>query len=151
MTTAGRAEMHNIIQTNQVFHILAVACIFLATGCNRDAGEPSATESALDDLQSKYDELVEEKLEIPVRWATDDLENIGDWEYKVVELSGATAESLETTFNELGNDRWEVFWIENVRNGYRIMFKRPSRSYLSRIPLTQIGRFVIDGAVDKQE
>ena len=143
--------MQNTVRKNAIFVALTVACFFIATGCERDATEPSVTESALDDLQAKYDELVEDKLESPVQWAADDLENIGDWEYKVVELSGANAASLETTFNEQGNDRWEVFWIENVRNGYRVMFKRPSRSYLSRIPLTQIGRFVIDGTVDNQE
>lgn len=143
--------MQNTVKTNPIFVALTVACLFIATGCERDATEPSATASALDDLQAKYDELVEDKLESPVQWAADDLENIGDWEYKVVELSGATAASLEATFNELGNDRWEVFWIENERNSYRVMFKRPSRSYLSRIPLTQIGRFVIDGTVDNQE
>jgi len=42
-----------------------------------------------------------------------------------------------------------VFWIENS-NEYRIMLKRPSRSYLSRNPLSQIGRFVIGGK-DGQE
>ncbi|MGI9204528.1 MAG: hypothetical protein ACR2Q3_10985 [Woeseiaceae bacterium] len=143
--------MSNFFQKKRVFLILAVSGMSLATGCNTDTDEPTVTEKALDELQSKYDELVEDKLESPVQWATDDLENIGDWEYKIIELPTAAAASLETTFNELGNDRWEVFWIEDVQDNYRVMLKRPSRSYLSRIPLTQIGRFVIDGTVDNQE
>lgn len=143
--------MNNAPQINQTFLVLAATCIFFASGCEKDANEPSASERALDELQSKYDELIEDKLESPVRWATDDLENIGDWEYRIVELADTAAISLEMSFNELGNDRWEVFWIESMGNGYRVMLKRPSRSYLSRIPLTQIGRFVIDGTVDKQE
>lgn len=143
--------MQHSIQARRTFFLLGIACIFLAAGCNRDASEPSATEKAMNDLQSKYDELMEDKLESPVQWATDDLENIGDWEYKVVDFSGAEPEALEETLNELGNDRWEAFWVENVRNDYRVMLKRPSRSYLSRIPLSQIGRFVIDGTGDNQE
>jgi hypothetical protein len=139
------------MQKRRVFLLLSIAFMSLAAGCDGDSGEPSATEKALDDLQSKYDELVDNKLENPVQWATDDLENIGDWEYKVIEMPRADADSFETTLNELGNDRWEVFWIENVRNDYRVMLKRPSRSYLSRIPLSQIGRFVIDGTGDSQE
>lgn len=143
--------MRYSIQARRTFFLLGVACISLTTGCNRDASEPSATEETINDLQSKYDELVEDKLESPVQWVTDDLENIGDWEYKVVDLSGAGPETLEETLNELGNDRWEAFWVENVRNDYRVMFKRPSKSYLSRIPLSQIGRFVIDGTGESQE
>ena len=44
-----------------------------------------------------------------------DLENIGDWEYKVIDLTDGCAAAMETTLNELGNDRWEVFWIENSK------------------------------------
>ncbi|MGI9263214.1 MAG: hypothetical protein ACR2QR_14305, partial [Woeseiaceae bacterium] len=99
------------IKTRRIFLFPAIAFLTLVAGCDRDSGEPSATEKALDDLQSRYDELVDDKLENPVQWATDDLENIGDWEYRVIELSPADAESFETTLNELGNDRWEVFWI----------------------------------------
>ncbi len=139
------------IQTRDILLLLGMACIALTTGCDRDSSQPSATEKAMNDLQSKYDELMKDKLDSPVQWATDDLENIGDWEYKVMDLSGAEPETLEESLNELGNDRWEVFWVENVRNDYRIMLKRPSRSYLSRIPLSQIGRFVIDGTGDSQE
>jgi len=141
----------NFIHKKLTRIFILISFVAVIVGCDRDANEPSATERTLDDLQSKYDELVEDKLESPVQWAADDLENIGDWEYRVVELPGAEPETLEETLNELGNDRWEVFWIENVRNDYRVMLKRPSRSYLSRIPLSQIGRFVIDGTGDGQE
>lgn len=143
--------MKNFIHKKLTRIFILISFVAVIVGCDRDANEPSATERTLDDLQSKYDELVEDKLESPVQWAADDLENIGDWEYRVVELPGAEPETLEETLNELGNDRWEVFWIENVRNDYRVMLKRPSRSYLSRIPLSQIGRFVIDGTGDGQE
>lgn len=143
--------MKYTIQLKLTHFFLCIGCITAMAGCDRDASEPSATDRALNDLQSKYDELVEDKLESPVQWATDDLENIGDWEYRVVELPDADSELLEETLNALGNDRWEVFWIENVRNDYRVILKRPSRSYLSRIPLSQIGRFVIDGTSDGNE
>ena len=101
----------------RLFSIVLLTLVLVATGgCDNESTEPSATQRAINDLQAKYDELVEDELESPVKWAIDDLENIGDWEH----------------------------------NEYRIMLKRPSRSYLSRIPLSQIGRFVIGGK-DGQE
>lgn len=134
----------------RLFSIILLTLVLVATGgCDNESTEPSATQRAINDLQAKYDELVEDELESPVKWASDDLENIGDWEYKVIDLTDGCAAAMETTLNELGNDRWEVFWIENS-NEYRIMLKRPSRSYLSRIPLSQIDRFVIGGK-DGQE
>ncbi len=125
--------------------VLLALTLVAAGGCDKETTELSATQRAINDLQAKYDELVEDKLQSPVKWASDDLENIGDWEYKIIDLADDGAASIESALNELGNDRWEVYWIENVRNDYRVMLKRPSRSYLSRIPLSQIGRFVIGG------
>jgi len=137
--------MHSFCKDRPFSVALLALTLIAASGCDRESTEPSVTQKAINDLQAKYDELVDDNLESPVKWASDDLENIGDWEYKVIDLTNGDAGSMETTLNELGDDRWEVFWIENVRNNYRVMLKRPSRSYLSRIPLSQIGRFVIGG------
>lgn len=136
--------------TTQIRLSISLALAVLLVGCDRQADERSTTQKTMDEMQRKYDELVEEKLENPVDWATDDLENIGDWEYKIIEISFSDIASMEKSLDELGNDRWEVFWIENVANGYRIMLKRPSRSYLSRIPLSQIGRMMIGGSGDEE-
>lgn len=142
--------MHDFNRWRSLSIILSLLTLMVVGGCSEESSEPSVAQQTIDDLQKKYDELVETELENPVQWASDDLENIGDWEYKIVDLSDAGAASMEATLNELGNERWEVFWIENVRTDYRIMLKRPSRSYLRHIPLSQIGRFVIGGGESQE-
>ena len=86
----------------------AIVLGHLLSACETDSQESSAAQRALDELQSKYDALVKDKVDAPVEWAKDDIENIGDWEYRVVNLSYASPEDLETQLNEYGNDRWEV-------------------------------------------
>ena len=123
----------------------AVCLGHLLSACETDSQESSAAQRALDELQSKYDALVKDKVDAPVEWAKDDIENIGDWEYRVVNLSYASAEELESQLNEYGNDRWEVIWLEESPTGFLAVLKKPSISYLSKIPISQLGRIVISG------
>ena len=117
---------------------------FGVVACGGESDEPSAAEKALNELQAKYDELSQKELSDPVKWAAEDLENIGDWEYKVETLSLDSAEEFEAALNELGNDRWEVIWMEKKSVGYTVFLKKPAVSYLNKIPLSSLGRFVID-------
>ena len=103
----------------------------------------SAAEKALDGLQERYDALTEGDLDDPMQWASEDLKKIGDWEYKVVEHDGVVAAELEAVLNKAGTERWEVIWIEKTLSGHLIVMKRSSISYLSKIPLSQLGRLVI--------
>ena len=122
-------------------------CLVLAFGiaaCGGESSEPSAAEKALHELQAKYDELREKELNDPVKWAADDLENIGDWEYRVETLSLDSTEEFEAALNELGDERWEVIWMEKNTVGYTVFLKKPAISYLNKIPLSSFGRFVID-------
>jgi len=128
-----------------------VIFIALASGCGGKTDQPTVAdkavdtaEGAIDSLQQKYDEITEG--DSPVQWAAEDLENIGDWDYKVVEFDKLSAAELEAALNELGNDRWQAFWIEKRMTGYTIMLKRTSISYLSKIPLSQLTRMMIGGA-----
>lgn len=139
--------------------MLAASLAIAAAGCGGEAPQspaadspaPSATQRALDELQAKYDELTAERLEDPVQWASDDLENIGDWEYRVVDLpSTASAAELEAALNELGNDRWELVWVEETSSGRQAIFKRPAVSLLSKIPLSQLGRLLM-GSGDSEQ
>lgn len=133
---------------------LAIAVLLGVAACDSESSEPSTdpstepsvTQKALDELQAKYDELVGDQLDDPTQWAADDLENIGDWEYQVKEIPFESNEELTAALNELGNERWEVFWIERTDDGFLVLLKKPSVSYLSKIPLSQIGRFVIGGS-----
>ncbi|MGI9249171.1 MAG: hypothetical protein ACR2QI_09155 [Woeseiaceae bacterium] len=99
----------------------------------------------MEQLQRKYDELVKDKVDVPVEWATDDLENIGDWEYRVENISYSSPEDLELQLNEFGNDKWEVIWLESTPDGFLAVLKKPSISFLSKIPLSQLGKLVIGG------
>lgn len=117
----------------------------LVSGCESESQESSAAQRTLDELQSKYDELIKDKVDIPVDWATDDIENIGDWEYQVVNLSYTSPADLQSQLNEFGNERWEVIWLEASPGGFLAVMKKPSISYLSKIPLSQLGRIVIGG------
>lgn len=114
------------------------------SGCGGDSDEPSAANRALDELQAKYDALRQTEIDDPVEWAAEDLENIGDWEYKVEMLSLDDPEDLEAALNKLGDERWEVIWIEKNDDGHMLLLKKPSVSYLSKIPLGSLGRFIID-------
>ena len=112
------------------------------------AAELSATERALAQLTAAYGELAErfgDESGRAIDWAESDIENLGDWEYRVVVLSDAAPEEIEEALNALGQERWEAYWIEPSRNGLRVFLKRPSISYLSRVPLSAVVRMLTGG------
>lgn len=131
-----------------------VALLLMACGSgtpeSNETSSPSMTEKALQDLQQKYDRLTGDRLEDPVKWATDDIENIGDWEYRVVEFGALATTEWEAELNSYGNDRWEVAWVESTPASRVVVFKRPSISLLSKIPLSQLGRMVIGDSGTEQ-
>ena len=122
---------------------IGFAALLLLNGCGSNATDPSALEKALNELQARYDELTNKQLVDSAKWAADDIENIGDWEYSVKDIPYSSPEQLETVLNGYGDERWEVFWIERTESGFLVILKKPAVSYLSKIPLSQIGRFVI--------
>lgn len=135
----------------RAFYLASTAAICLCVaGCENESQEPSAAERALDELQRKYDELLKDKVDVPVEWATEDLENIGDWEYRVVELAYTSSDELQSQLNELGNERWEVIWLEEAPGGFLAVLKKPSISYLSKIPISELGRIVTGGSEGQQ-
>ena len=115
------------------------------------AEEPSTADRALDELQRRYESLQQQfeelttsdQLDAPVEWAQEDIENIGDWEYRVIEVGRLSAEELEATLNELGNERWQVIWIEGSITGRTIIMKRPAVSVISKLPLSALGRLLM--------
>ena len=141
-----------MVRSDRSTGLLAVGLLtaVLSTGCGEKLPEPSAAEQALNELQSKYDELTKDRFDDPIQWASDDLENIGDWEYKVVDLTAVPTDKLESELNAFGDDRWEMIWIDEARGGRVVIFKRPAVSLLSRIPLSQLGRMVIGGSESEQ-
>ena len=135
----GKERM--VIRSKLQFVLASTILFTFLVACNNTERLP-AGKDALEKLQKKYDELVEDKLEDPVKWAADDLEKIGDWEYRVLNVAFTSPDDLEAKLNKLGNERWEVIWMERSAEGFLIVAKKPSVSYLSRVPLSQLGRLV---------
>lgn len=131
-----------------LFPVLTAVSLLVA--CGEPDSEVSTTDKALEELQSKYDELTAGKLDDPMQWASDDLKRIGDWDYRVVEVGNLPAAEFESALNEFGAERWELVWMEKTLAGHTIVLKRPSVSYLSKIPLSHIGRLVIGGSEGEQ-
>ena len=126
-------------------------CAMLLAGCNPEPqDEVTGVRKAVENLQQQYDELIAERGGDPVEWAASDLENLGDWEYRVETIRLESEEAFAATLNEFGNERWEVIWLERTPGGFMVIMKKPSISLLSKIPLSQLGRFIIDGSEGSQ-
>ena len=77
-------------------------------------------------------------------WLLKDIENIGDWEYKIVSYGSKDFKALETDLNELGKERWQCFWVEAAGEEKVFYFKRTKMSYLSKIPTGALLRIIAD-------
>lgn len=67
-------------------------------------------------------------------WIVEDLRKVGAWDYQVVRVDTADDASLSRRLNELGDERWEVLWLEPVaENQARVYVKRRRRSRLQRL------------------
>ena len=112
-------------------------------------GKPSRATQAWKEIEKLYEKAKEAGDTTPgdvVDWAKGDIQRIGDWEYRIVTVATAGDDVLEKRFNELGRDRWEIFWVERFRRGnLRLFLKRPARSYLKSIPLSGLSKLVPGG------
>lgn len=134
------------MRTRQIVITTTALLALGLSACQSEVEEASTAQKAMDELQKKYNELVDDNIDVPIDWATEDIENIGDWEYRVENLAFSTPEELTSKLNELGNDRWEVIWLQRTPDGYFAVMKKPSISYLSKIPLSQLGKIMIGGS-----
>ena len=95
----------------------------------------------------KYAETFEEGKDLSGKskqWLLKDLQNIGDWEYKIESISLKNTKDLEIRLNQLGTERWQCFWVEKSANGTSFYFKRTKLSYLSKIPSGALLRIMAD-------
>lgn len=112
--------------------------------------EPAAEERSfrekLEDLYEKAKAAGEEVPGNVYQWAKEDLQAIGDFEYKVFTVpAGYGDEKLMETLNELGRERWDCFWVEPQAGGHRLWLKRSTRSYLKAIPYSDLMKLVGKG------
>lgn len=87
------------------------------------------TKKAYEELRSGDKNLKDETKQ----WIADDLERIGDWEYRVVEVEGASVDLMETKLNEMGAERWECFFVERFDSKLILYFKKNKISYLQKL------------------
>ena len=101
----------------------------------------------LDRLKELYDEKVDGGKELTDRtkeWIKGDVENMGDWEYKIVPFGEVAATELEKKLNQLGSERWQCFWVEANGKGKEFYFKRTKLSYINKIPAAVLLRLLRD-------
>lgn len=123
---------------------LLLAVINLS-GCSPGADGSSQTDQALKELRHLVEQAKEQVPSDPVEWAKEDLKRIGDWEYRIVSVGDAEDADLVASLNELGQERWEVFWVDRSNKGLRLFLKRPAISYLTKVPISGISNVIAGG------
>lgn len=117
------------------------------TGPEKAAVSPTLTEKQQElykEMQIWYGKSLEMS-EKGKEWIREDIQNIGDWEYQIVTLSPDDEEKLAEQLNKLGKGRWEVFWVQEKMHGVRFYLKRPVRTYLKHIPVSDLLQVIPKG------
>lgn len=112
-----------------------------------ETGLPTS-EKGMEWLQSWYDKIMEsggKVTEDAWTWIHEDWKRRGAWEYKVVIFDPNQDSTLEETLNELGEQRWECFWVGDKQDKLQLLFKRPRFSYLRSMPANDLLRFIPQG------
>ena len=124
---------------------LCALLLFATPALLADEKPPGTDQSTWELVQALYETAKETGEQVPkdvYAWVKEDFGKIGDWEYHVVELSLADPKALEAKLNELGAERWECIWIQATDGGPRFVFKRPAKSYLKNVPVSQLMKLV---------
>jgi len=107
--------------------------------------EPAQTESVWEEIRKLYERAKDAGEQVPADvadWVKQDVQAIGDWEYRVVALPTADAAKLEQRLNEMGKNRWDCFWVHTTGGETAFMFKRPRRTYLKNVPLSDLLKLI---------
>ena len=119
----------------------------LLAACDAELGSspPLTTKDLREKIQELYETARTAGEDVPsdtYEWAKSDIGRIGDWEYQIVRLDAEADAPILERLNQLGSERWEVFWLERQGAQFRVFLKRPARSYLRSLPLSDLGRLV---------
>lgn len=128
--------------------LIAVLVLSLA-GSPARAEDPSTEDTGIwNQVVALYEQAKaagETAAEDVYEWAREDLEAIGDWEYKVKYFPNVDHIVFEKKLNELGTERWEVIWIDRQGPNLIVTMKRPSRTWLNKLPLGQLLKVAAPG------
>ena len=119
----------------------------LAYGEEAASPTPKTFPTTSAELLQLYERAIEagEKLQIPddmLERAKAEIKRIGTWEYRVMTLSASQDTTLEQRLNELGRERWECHVTPRGQKEVRLVCKRPVRSYLKNIAVTDLLRLI---------
>ena len=131
-----------------VLGLLLVVSLSAPISSQEDPGD-AAESGVWDDVERLYESAKEAGERVPKNiydWIRADIEHLGDWEYRVVELETSDAKSAEGKLNELGQERWECIWVQTSGKTTRFYLKRPVRSYLKTLPLSQLLKLIPSGS-----
>jgi len=124
------------------------------------ASDPEVTEPVQENMEKTPDESVWKQIqalydsakkagdinaESVTEWLKSDYEGMGDWEYRVIQVTSKDSSVLEAELNLAGTERWEVFWVREGSGNFTFFLKRPQRSYLRSIPLTDLLKLIPGG------
>ena len=146
----GKVNRRSWARVGWVLGLLLVVSFSAPISSQEDPGEAAET-GVWDEVERLYESAKETGERVPkdiYDWIREDIENLGDWEYRVVELENSDAKSLEGQLNELGQERWECIWVQTSGKTTRFFLKRPVRSYLKTLPLSQLLKLIPTGDGD---
>ena len=128
----------------------------MLTACEAEPGRdrPPASRGLREKIQELYERAREAGDDVPsdtYEWAKSDIERIGDWEYQIVRLDAVSDAAILERLGELGSERWEAFWLERQDEELRVFLKRPARSYLRLLPISELSRLVPIGDAGSPE
>lgn len=124
------------------FLMVCVLAACVSCGCTPTTDE--ITNKATETFNTTKDRVEKTAPEI-VEWTEEDLRKIGAWEYHQFEAKFAetSPEQILEKLNELGADRWECFWVQDIEDGVRFYLKRSKRSYLRYVPVGEVVRSIM--------
>ena len=75
-------------------------------------------------------------------WIEDDIQQIGSWQYKTLEVRQTDSVDIVPQLNKLGADRWECFWVDQQDDRTTFYLKKAGRSYLRHLPSKDLIRLL---------
>ena len=140
------------IETRRMM-LRTILCMTLVLHVSLAYGEQTQDSSQIS-LPTTYTELLEwyeraiaagKNVQIPddvLERAKEEIKRVGTWEYRVVTLSTPQDATLQQRLNELGRERWECHATLRGDENVRLVCKRPVRSYLKNIAVTDLLKLI---------
>ena len=142
--------MRQMLRSLTLVCVVAVAWASPASLADQADAAP-AEPSAWDQVLEYYEKAKAAGEQVPqdvYEWARQDLSRIGDWEYLVTSISLSNTVGMQHELNLLGANRWECILIERDGDKSIFVFKRPAKSYLQNLSLSQLLKIVPRGNSD---